>query len=147
MKESATTMPSHVRAFFWIVVALIIYWILSMIWHLVELESRHITGAYPVVIMGTAISCLVYLVPAWLAAFRRQNWARWTFAGIVVGIQILALLPLLYLTGPFRQAALGAYRHTMMRPRSIAVDAVLVVAIVFVFTGNAREWFKKPRVS
>jgi hypothetical protein len=137
-------MPSHVRTFFWIIVALITYWIFSAALALAYHRGRPFNDQVIFIrIFATAIQCLIYLIPAWLAAFHRQNWARWVFAAIVVVAPILALWPLLYLTGHFRDIVLQAYFTTLTNPKSIAVNALSIAAIVFVFTGNAREWFKR----
>src|ERR1700678_4007448 len=95
-------MPSHVRLFFWIIVALVAYWILSAVWRLASYRGHPINNAIIfVTIASVTIQCLIYLIPAWLAAFRRQNWARWAFAAVVVSMQILSLTPFLFTTGRF----------------------------------------------
>jgi hypothetical protein len=142
-------MPSHIRLFFGIVVALVLFWILSSIWGLVSLASQMAHRGDPIDnttiflrIFATTIQCLIYLIPAWLAAFHRKNWARWAFAVIVFSVPIFYLSPLLYDTGKFHAALVRAYLANLERPRVIAVDALLVAAVVLIFTGNARAWFK-----
>jgi hypothetical protein len=146
-------MPSHVRIFFGIIVVVAAYWILSGVWRLTSFHGRPITDAAIFIIVGSQIILgLIYLIPAWLAAFHRQNWARWVFAVIVVSIQVLTLSQFLYVylygsTERFRQVGQILLRGYFTNPRSIAVVALLIAAIIFIFTGNARDWFKKPSAS
>jgi hypothetical protein len=146
-------MPSNIRIFFWITVALIAYWILSAGWRLESYRGHSINNAIIFVTIGSlTIQCLIYLVPAWLAAFRRQNWARWAFAVVVVTMQILSLWQATYLylhgsTERFRQIGQIVLRGYLTSPGTITETALLIVATVLVFTGNARDWFRRPRTS
>ena len=146
-------MPSHVRIFFGIIVVVAAYWILSAVLRLVSYQGHQINDVVIYVVVGSSIlMSLMYLIPAWLAAFRRKNWARWVFVAIVVSMQVLSLWQAAYLylygsTERFREVGQILLRGYFTNPRSIAVAALLFAAIVFVFTGNAREWFKKPSAS
>ena len=143
-------MPSHVRIFFGIVVVVAAYWILSAILRLVSYHRHQINDVVIYVAIGSSIfMSLIYLIPAWFAAFRRRNWARWVFVAVVVSMQVLSLWQASYLylygaTERFRQIGHIILRGYLTSPRVIAEAALLVTAIVFIFTGNARDWFEKP---
>jgi heme A synthase len=81
------------------------------------------------VIVG--ISFLVFVLLIWLVARRRKGWARYALAALlVVGLQLS--LGRVYLNSS----------HTPLDlPLEIAVDIMQLVALVLVFTGNARDWF------
>lgn len=87
------------------------------------------------------IDAVAFAIPIGLiaaVAFGRQNWARWVQLVLyVLGLGMLALLPL-------NPAAMA-----QMTPFKIGVTAVNTVlqgiAFVFIFTGNAKEWFVKKK--
>ena len=94
-------MPSNVRIFFWLSALAIACWIGSTVWfsiipslsyaatHAKTLstmrpEARELIveaeryAAFFALAVTLSFCALTFLF-AWLAAFRRQNWARWTF--------------------------------------------------------------------
>ena len=94
-------LPSHVRVFWLLSVAMVACWALSTAWFVTVPSKyviyaggppssvsgrvtpsvpRHRADVIPAVI-STSFWCVTFLGTAWLAAYRRQNWARWTFAG------------------------------------------------------------------
>jgi hypothetical protein len=135
-------MPSHVRIFFWTVFAVQTYLIISGVWRL-ESYPTHNVNNLPISVFVFLAAILVFgwLIPsilAWLAAFRRQNWARCAFAALVVCGLILQFI--LVITESIRHYPPSA----LYGLREAAIDALLVAAIISSFTGNARNWFKEP---
>jgi hypothetical protein len=71
-------------------------------------------------------------------AWGRQNWARWVQLVLyAIGLIFLAMLPL----NPVAMAQLTSFKIGV-----IAITTVLQgVALFFIFTGNAKEWFVKKK--
>jgi hypothetical protein len=150
-------MPSHVRIFWWLSVAIAAYWILSAIWFLafptvqhlaalekLPLEFRDKTRRVEMLteIISTIIWCAVTLALAWLAAFHRINWSRWVFAAVfIIRESMMFLVSVLYYhqLDFFRQSLA---HENWTNPRGYIVPALTIAAIGFVFSGNARSWFK-----
>jgi len=81
--------------------------------------------------LGTAILAVMLLI-LWLIAFKRQNWARWLWIALfVLGtpgyIAIFKDLLGISLAGAI----------------SLTQVALQLVALYFVFTGNAKPWFRR----
>jgi hypothetical protein len=146
-------MPSHVKIFFGIVAAIIAYGIVSAVWHLPYFHGRPVPRiALTILIISQVFLALVYLIPAWLAAFLRQGWARWVFVVVAISMHTLPVLEFGYLylhgvTENARHAGELLLRGYLTSPRTITEAALLILATVFVFTGNARDWFNKRGVS
>ena len=143
-------MPSHVRIFFGLAVAVVAYWLLSetLFWVRIGLPT-YLMGATSDPAIGAIMArnvqnvflitlpyCAVTLGLAWAAAFRRQHWARvafvafavlWEAAGAIEGGRSYALTYWL-------QARLA-------NPIRLVPVLLMLAAAVFVFTGNARGWF------
>ncbi len=152
-------MPSHVRIFWWLTVSVTFLTTFSLAWsytfppahylatlaklppdmrkdvHRFNIEfAMVVTG----VVNGTA------LILAWVASFRRQNWARWAFT---IGYVFIFTEPLVY------DAVHHRFDWSSEFPLANWLDiahywvmALWVAAIVFVFTGNAREWFNSRAI-
>jgi len=95
--------------------------------------------------------CAVTLGVAWLAAFRRYNWARFAFVGAVLFREVVGIAmdpqllhALLQGVGPYHYDEL--YRH-WFKPRPPLTSLALLAASIFVFTGNARTWFQTRTAS
>jgi hypothetical protein len=145
-------MPSHVRIFFWIIVLVVAYWALSAACFLAFPPASFVARLAklsPVVrqivragsLMPVAARCLAFLLLAWLAAFRDQNWARW---GIVFLFVWITAVP-----AGFALATHGFslyLRDSLLDPGFLIETALLAVAIGFIFTGNARRRFRAPLV-
>jgi hypothetical protein len=145
-------MPSHVRIFFWIIVLVVAYWVASAAWVLafppsqfsaaltkLTPEARGIIRAD--MLVPLAVRCVAFLLLAWLAAFRDQNWARWGIA--FLSLWITAVPAVFALTTHTFDRYLQDH---LLDPGFLIVTALLVAAIVFVFTGNARLRFRAPLV-
>ncbi len=158
-------MPSNVKVFWWLSVAVVAYWTVMTAWHAVfpsahelatlaklpvELreETRRADIRFPAI--ATSFWVAVTLGLAWLAAFRRRNWARWAYA---LAFLIRAFL-LDYIVAAYLYLVPGyGYRHAFLEqawnstvstwsdPRSYLTPALTVVAIAAAFTGNAKAWF------
>lgn len=73
----------------------------------------------------------------WLVARRHKNWARW----FLLVISILGLPGYLRLLGPLLRF------NPVAGTLSLAQDVAQVVALLLIFTGDARAWFERPKES
>lgn len=146
--RGAPVMPSHIRAFWWLSVAIVACSIISTAWlllypsaqFLAALEklpplyrTRIIRSIWTSAIVMQSVRCAVILALAWFAAFRRQNWARWAFAIIFIAVEIVAI-------------SIAFYQHRVAAffvPSAMITLALAAAALAFVFSGNARDWFAR----
>ncbi|HUO03374.1 MAG TPA: hypothetical protein VMU31_11380 [Rhizomicrobium sp.] len=145
-------MPSHLRIFFWLIAAIAAYWVVSVAWVMMfppaemvaalarvsaALREQIRENAWRITIVSTAIRVVVFVGLAWLAAFRRQNWARWALLAVFV----------LSNAAPYAAAVyFGRVPEFLLRYRDLQADiiaALIALALVFAFTGNARGAFKR----
>jgi len=161
-------MPSHVRIFWWLTVAATSYVVLSYVWYYTfpsahdlatwaKLPERFRSGVRWANIEFFAVSVVVsgmWLTLAWFAAYRRKNWARWTIAvWFLLGLASPAIIYIWYivmdqdhlLAHYFWQAEMKAEVRAWTNPRRYVVPSLKIASLVFIFTGNARDWFK-PQV-
>ena len=102
-------------------------------------------NAWQITLVSTAIRVVVFVGLAWAAAFRRQNWARWS----LLVVFILSHAAPLILAMKFGRMAEFLSRYHDWQADLIAL--VLALALAFAFTGNARsrisvqEWMKAMR--
>lgn len=82
---------------------------------------------------GSILGLAIYGGLVWLAARRRKNWARWLLLIIAV-IGFFMAYP--QMSAAFRTAPLIGAAHLVQ-------FLMEVVALWFVFTGDARPWFRK----
>ncbi len=149
-------MPSHVRIFFWLGVCAILYSVSFTAWFLMFPSQETITVMARLppafraftehailrnTIVFTALWAVVPSVLLWLAAFRRQNWARWGYAALFAFHKIM---PWVVALAYFRRVP-----HTFdfplrdwSDPMALVSNALVLAAIAFAFTGNARDWFR-----
>lgn len=144
-------MPSHLRIFFWLTLAVAAYWVLSTIWFLefppgaVKALLANLPPAtrrmieqneWRLELVPIAARAALFGGLAWVAAFKRQNWAR---LGVLVLFLIMHLVPLAFSVASGRA---GAYlRSTYLDPATDLAMLILAAAIFFSFTGNARAAF------
>lgn len=144
-------MPSHLRIYFWLVAAVAAYWALATIWFLEFPPAAIATllaklppvtrlmieqNQWKLALIPIAARILIFVGLAWLAAFKRQNWAR---LGVLVFFLVLQLAPLGFSAAAGR---LGSYlRSAYSDPLGDLSMLILALAIVFSFTGNARAAF------
>ena len=82
---------------------------------------------------STTTPALNGAVMIWLIARKRQNWARWTFLVLfVIGLPLS--VPQLLAT--FQTSALSAVLGLVQL-------LLQVYAFFLIFTGNAKDWFRK----
>jgi hypothetical protein len=94
-------------------------------------------GLVLIEVLGNVLSLVFMASFIWLAARRRKNWARWVLLVVFIFSThgyLRILLPHWRAHGP-DAFALGL---------AVQIPAQLV-ALILIFTGNARDWFKQPR--
>ena len=151
-------MPSHVRIFWYLSVAIVTYWVLSTAWFLAFPSAHHLATLaklppelregtrridLQIAIVSTSVWCGATLGFAWLAAFRRQNLARWTFAALFLlreSIPLILAAAYHRLDDYFVQLAHADWTD----PRGYITPALSIAAIGFVFSRDARDWFRRP---
>jgi hypothetical protein len=164
-------MPSHVRIFWWLSVAIVAYWILGTAWFLAfpphpsarilamlakmppdlrNIALRAERQGEIIRIISTVIWSGLTLGFAWFAAHRHANWARLAFLVLFVireSVPHLAMFVSYYQMHhlDFFWATLA--RENWTNPRGYLVPALATAAIAFVFSGNARDWFRAPRLA
>lgn len=149
-------MPIGVRIFFWLCVALIAWWLFVALRFLafpseeylaMIARIRAVTGfdarREDMIAVGgkTLIWSSLVLVLAWLAAYRRINWARWAVALVFAYGYVMSFAVAIYF------GTLSRYLHDYFHahwstPESYVVFAIQAAAIVCVFLPEARGWFK-----
>ena len=145
-------MPSRVRIFWWLSVAIAAYWIVSAAWYLafpsahylatlarLQPELRESVRRFDLqnTIFWTSFDSVVIVGLAWLAAFRRRNWARWAFVVVFLFRESIPFLLAAY----YRRPELAHRDWT--NPLGYVVPALSIAAIVFVF--SERDWFRSPQ--
>lgn len=130
------SMPSNVRLFLWLNVAATLVWLAQYPW------GWHWPPAMGWLFALYFLWRALILGLAWGAAFYRANWARWLFAILLV----LSFLP------PFADAWFNGFLISFLRetlsdlaaaPQHFIVSFLLIAATAFVFSGNARTWFRR----
>lgn len=145
-------MPSHLRIFFWLIAAVAAYWVVSVAWVMVfppaemiaalarvpaALRDQIRENAWRITIVSTAIRVVVFVGLAWLAAFGRHNWARWALVVIFILSHLAPFLGAIY----FHRLPEFLARYHDLQADIIA--ALIALALVFAFTGNAKDAFRK----
>ena len=83
------------------------------------------------------ILLVIFLPFFWLAVWRRKNWARW-----ILLCAFVISLPLLFVDkDAFRQD------HLPLTLASFFGSLIEIVAFVLLFTGDAKAWFGKDRLT
>lgn len=94
-------------------------------------EKAEASRGIRLILIVAVCAMLVRLALIWLAARKRQNWARWALLVLI----LVGLPQFLKTLGPLFHENLLAWTSLTAR---FALD---VVALIFVFTGDARDWF------
>ncbi len=127
-------MPSNVRNFFWLnFLALVLGVAVAILTAPKNAAIAAAGGLGPGFVIGVQVSVeALLLLLLWLIAFKRQNWARWVWlAMFVLGLPgYIAIFKNL-----FGISAAGAI--------SLVQVILEIVALYFVFTGNAAAWFRR----
>lgn len=161
-------MPSHVRIFWWLSVAIVAYWILMTAWFLAFPSAHELTvlakipphfrdiarradRQYEIIgIVSTVVWSGLTLGFAWFAALHHANWARWAFVVLFVlrePVPYLVMFAFYYHTRHLDIFEAMLAHENWTNPRGYLVPAFTIVAIAFVFSGNARNWFRTPRLA
>ncbi len=154
----ADTMPLSVKIFFRMCVLLAVWWVFILVKFIAFPSADYLAmiaklhAYFPdirqrdiVLTAGrTLLWSSVLLLLAWLAAYRRRNWARWTLVGVFVFVE---MVPIVALYQDSAIAGLGAFWRTYVHyywsaPSAYALLAYKVALIALVFSGNARSWFR-----
>jgi hypothetical protein len=90
----------------------------------------------------TGLVCALVVSLAWMTAFRRQNWARWTLAGLFAGGRLVPLV-LIAARGELLFYVRDMTADPPTNPLWYAVLLFEVAAIVLVLGPWAEAWFKK----
>jgi phosphatidylserine synthase len=127
-------MPSNVRNFFWLnCMSMVLGAVTSVLMAPKLTEIAAAAGHGPGFVMGIQIFVtIMVLIFLWLIAFKRQNWARWVWLAMSI------------LGAPGSIANFKTYLGTPLAAAIHSTQMVLMlVALYFVFTGNAKPWFRR----
>jgi hypothetical protein len=88
-----------------------------------------------IALSAQALNLVFFVLFIWLTARRRKNWARWAL-----------VIAFLFSTESYVRILLPYWRtHGSIAFFFLAVQVpAQLVALIFVFTGNARDWFNQP---
>ena len=127
-------MPSNVRNFFWLnVLSLVLGVATASLTARKTAEMAAAIGQGPGYVIAIQITvAAVMLLILWLIAFKRQNWARWLWLALfVLG------------TPPYVVIFKNMLGISLAGAISLTQLALQLVALYFVFTGNAKSWFRR----
>jgi len=134
-------LPLKIKIVFWLCLALAGVW-LYRDYLLYSVVPAPMPQAVKMHFLVTAMICILVASLAWMAAFRRQNWARWTLAGLFVGGQLLPLV------AAASRGGLLPYLHDMAadpptNPGWYASLAIEIAVVVLMLGPWAEAWFAK----
>jgi hypothetical protein len=163
----APRMPLNVKIFLWLTLALVFYWVAANAWFWLHPASTYpaavekfvahsprlreamnkVARSSGYIYTGTTLVwAIIFLSLAWMAAFYRLNWARWTYAFVVLFRESLPLIVALFLAPAVRGYFFYSFWHDgWTNPWHYVDPIVFIVAIVFVFTGESRNWFRRAQ--
>jgi hypothetical protein len=166
-QPTAQRMPLGLKIFLWLTLAIVFYWIALTVW-----SWLHMSPTYPpafekliaktpgareslnravrieeYIRTGAALVwSVIFLSLAWMAAFYRLNWARWTYASVFVFRQSLLLVAALFSEPEMRGYLFYSFWHDgWTNPWHYIDPVVFIAAIAFVFTGDSRNWFRRAQ--
>lgn len=145
-------MPISVTIFWWLAVTIVLCWMCITIWFLFFPSVHYVStlGQLPSQFradvrradMGTALIktsflSILTLCLAWLAAFRRLNWARW---GFIILFLVYKSVPLAVSLAYHRfQGYIGELGQ--MNWRDYPIPILALTAAAFVFSKHSYDWF------
>jgi hypothetical protein len=165
-------MPTSIRLFWWISVLLVFYGTAMSVWTLMFPDAQYLSfvakmpasmrdQAYDLRIHLIIKDTLLWGVPiltfAWFAAFKRHNWARLLFAGLLgvnVAVDLLManlLVQQLIGSALLQDASLldvyfqNMARQNWLNPWLYLNSTVLLAATGLAFSPQARGWFARPK--
>lgn len=139
-------MPLSIRVFFALCIALVGVWAL----HQYLLFDSFPNEGYSLVARMQAMrlqlawmvaESAVVLSLAWMAAFRRVNWARWALAGLLVAGEFLPMVDHAQ-RGDLISYLDNVFLRFSANPIYYASLALKIAAIVLVLQARAEPWFK-----
>ena len=155
-------MPRNVRIFFGLCLALAVYLVCSAVWFALFPSAHYLAVLAKIppdmremiahetfrnIMVSTSAWCVVVLLLGWLAAFCRQNWARWTLAGVFVLFELLMIGAYAFVAVHYHQNFNMEFHKYVEANwsslRACAVIAAKIAIIFFAFTGDAQPWFKR----
>jgi hypothetical protein len=86
------------------------------------------------VLAGSLLGLAIFGLLVWLAARRRKNWARWTLLIVAVVGFFMA----------YPQLSKAFQANTLLGSLHLVQYLMELVALWFVFSGDAKAWFRKP---
>ena len=134
-------MPLSVKIFFGLCVALAGMWLFKD-YMLLAIAPAPLATAVKYHFLLTGMSCAIALSLAWMAAFRRQNWARWTLTGLIVAARLVPLL-IEAVAGRLIAYVRDAVAYPPTNPLWYAVLMLEIAAVVLVLSPNAEPWFRR----
>ena len=123
-------MPTNVRRFEWLMYISLVLGIVNAILQYPAFSAR-IPGAFIIFIQAFVVAFFVLFI--WLIARKRQNWARWIFViFFVLGLPVYAL----------------GFTDLLQRTPAAALIGLVQLAlqlgaVIFIFTGDAKPWFRR----
>jgi hypothetical protein len=143
-------MPLSIKIFFGLCVALICVWALQQYLLFATFPNEGYSlaermKAMQMKLVWTVVESAVVLSLAWMAAFRRLNWARWGLVGLLIGAEFLPML------GYAMRGELFAYlTHTFIKFGAnsawYAALALKIAAIVLVLRARVEPWFHPTNI-
>lgn len=157
-------MPLNVRLFILITLAMAGYFIVWNAWFVYHPSQREIAltarllasipqqgrekvlkGIHQVALYRLGITIVWYSVivlVAFLAAFLRLNWARWTYVILFAIIEITPIaIDISY--GIFDRSVTQFFSTNWYNPLHYKFEFLYLAAIACAFYGNASDWFKR----
>jgi hypothetical protein len=86
-------------------------------------------------VIPVAVLSGFYVIVVWLIARRRNNIFRWLLLIVFAVVFPLGIVGIVF----------GNELDTTTSMRSVAQNLLQVLTLYFVFTGDARDWYRKPR--
>jgi hypothetical protein len=132
-------MPKNVRRFAWL------WWISNLLGACVvpfamptnpELTKEGFSSSSQMEIgfIGIVVFVAIMVPFFWLAVWRGKNWARWVLLVVFAALTIASLFAPDHIDNRFAEVA------------NYASWLTLAASFFFLFTGDARPWFKKRRL-
>jgi hypothetical protein len=160
-------MPLNVKIFLWLTLAVVFYWLATNAWFWLHPPTTYAPSVEKLIARSpkvrelldhgrrnqgyvwtgaTLVWSVVSLSLAWMVAFHRLNWARWTYAFVFVFRRSIPLIVALFSEPDMCRYLLHSYwNEGWMNPRHYIDPGFFIAAIVFVFTGGSRNWFRRAQ--
>lgn len=139
-------MPLSIRVFFALCIALVGVWAADqyLLFDAFPNEGYSLADrmhAMRLRLAWMAAESAVVMSLGWMSAFRRQNWARWTLAGLMIASEFLPMLGYA-MKGELVGYLTHNFVHFGASPLWYAALAIKIAAIVLVLQDRVEPWFK-----